>query len=149
MSRGPGSRPKEVRSSALFKVVQGSSPCWSLDPLSAVLSPHPRRGLLSYLAYTSGSTVLPGPSSASLDSVWGLGSLRAPPGSPESTASRRVAGPWLLLGELFCAPVADCWPPWSWPLLRGAGALPSAAPGQLQALFRCWLQVAKPTFDGS
>lgn len=151
MSRGLGSRGKEGHFSAVFRAGQDSSPCLSSDTLSAPpLPPNSWRGLLSYLAYTSGSTVLPGPGSVSLDSAWGLGWLRAPPGSPESTASREVAGPWFSLrGALFAPQLQTAGlggaGTSSWVLVPTLCTSWAAAAGPLQKL----ASGGKATFDGS
>lgn len=78
VSRGPGSRPAGGRFSAPFKVVPvgGWIPLLAQAQPCSLLSLHPKQPPLphiSYLAHTSDSTVVPQPSSASLDSSWRLG----------------------------------------------------------------------------
>ena len=99
MSRVPGSRPQKSHCPALSKGLPlglcSIPPCFPLVPglvLSLPKQLAPGKAP-SYLVHTSDNTILPEPSSASPDNSWGLGLLRAPPGSPEPTASREVAGP--------------------------------------------------------
>lgn len=92
VSRVPGSRPPESHSPASQGAASWPLQHSSCSPpgpglvLSLPKQLAPGKGPL-YLVHTSDNTILPEPSSASPDNSWGLGLLRALPGSPEPTAS--------------------------------------------------------------